>query len=260
MKRHRAELRAGLFINLAIALIILALTFFGQSLNPFSKPTRYHLIVPDAQGLLSGAKVLVAGVTAGKVINLTVDPKTSQVVVNFELAPQYQNTVHQDSHAYLSTQGVLGDKVVKLNPGRSDQPLLPVGGEIRVRPSASINQLVDEGDVFIKHLDGLVGSLDRILSERTARETSEAIHHLSRAAQSLDKGLDPVLLNKALTNLDEILSKINHGQGTLGALINDPSVYDQLKAITGSANQSKIVRNFTRSMINEEEAKEHPPG
>ena len=53
----------------------------------------------------------------------------------------------------------------------------------------------------------------------------------------------------ASTRLDSILTKIDEGEGTLGALVNDPTVYEDIKILVGGARRSALVRsliNFVR--------------
>lgn len=50
----------------------------------------------------------------------------------------------------------------------------------------------------------------------------------------------------AAAHLDSILAKIDRGEGTLGLLLTDPSLYDDLKTLLGGANRSAVVRTLIR--------------
>jgi phospholipid/cholesterol/gamma-HCH transport system substrate-binding protein len=47
-------------------------------------------------------------------------------------------------------------------------------------------------------------------------------------------------------NLNSILQKIDRGEGTLGLLVNDPTLYDDLKLLVGGAQRSLLVRSLIR--------------
>jgi phospholipid/cholesterol/gamma-HCH transport system substrate-binding protein len=47
-------------------------------------------------------------------------------------------------------------------------------------------------------------------------------------------------------NLNSILQKIDRGDGTLGLLVNDPTLYDDLKLLVGGAQRSLLVRSLLR--------------
>jgi len=55
-------------------------------------------------------------------------------------------------------------------------------------------------------------------------------------------------LRAALANLKQITEKINEGEGTIGALVADPTVYEQLVSILEGAQRSSILRFLIRGL------------
>jgi len=53
--------------------------------------------------------------------------------------------------------------------------------------------------------------------------------------------------------LNSILGKIDAGEGTLGLLLNDPTLYEELKILVGGANRSTVVRSLIDMVVPEEE-------
>ncbi len=45
-------------------------------------------------------------------------------------------------------------------------------------------------------------------------------------------------LDGSLTHLEAVLKKVDKGEGTLGALINDPTLYEDMKLLLGGAKRS----------------------
>jgi phospholipid/cholesterol/gamma-HCH transport system substrate-binding protein len=43
-----------------------------------------------------------------------------------------------------------------------------------------------------------------------------------------------------------ILEKVDEGEGTIGLLLNDPTLYDDLKSLVGGAQRSLMVRSLIR--------------
>ena len=67
-------------------------------------------------------------------------------------------------------------------------------------------------------------------------------------------------LNSAAENLNEILVKINEGEGTFGAFLNDPTLYEDLKIITGGAKRSGRVKRVVEYTIKKyDKKKEETP-
>lgn len=58
-------------------------------------------------------------------------------------------------------------------------------------------------------------------------------------------------LRQASADLKEILAGIRRGEGTIGKLIRDPEVYDELRALLGKANRSKLIKAVIRTTIEE---------
>ena len=79
--------------------------------------------------------------------------------------------------------------------------------------------------------------------------------NLASASEKLDKELDQLHLKSSMTNLNAILGKINNGTGTLGALVNDPGLYDDAKALMGGVSRNRVMRNLIRQTVRESEEK-----
>lgn len=59
-------------------------------------------------------------------------------------------------------------------------------------------------------------------------------------------------LRKAATNFREITEMLKGGEGTLGALLIDPTVYDNLKGVLGQADRSRFVRAAVKYLLDEQ--------
>ena len=101
--------------------------------------------------------------------------------------------------------------------------------------------------------EGLVGSLTRPGSEGVAREAAQGLAGLGRLADGLggDAQLAATLadLRQAMANLKVITGRIQSGEGTLGGLMADPTVYENLAAFLEGAQRSLLLRALIRSAI-----------
>ncbi len=61
-------------------------------------------------------------------------------------------------------------------------------------------------------------------------------------------------LQETMSNFREISEMIRGGEGTIGGLLIDPSIYDSLKGVLGEAERSKFVRAAVRYMVEQEKA------
>lgn len=53
--------------------------------------------------------------------------------------------------------------------------------------------------------------------------------------------------------LNSILGKVDRGEGTLGLLVNDPSVYEELQQLLGGARRSLLLRTMVRMAAGQDE-------
>ncbi|TVQ66092.1 MAG: MCE family protein [Balneolaceae bacterium] len=89
-----------------------------------------------------------------------------------------------------------------------------------------IGQAIEAGSRMLSQMDTLVtDNRPRVDSLMTALESG--IRDLETVRTELEQ---------ASVNLNEILAKINQGEGTLGRLLNDPSMYENLDSLTVELN------------------------
>src|SRR5579872_4106274 len=187
------SVRLGVFVVITLAMLGLFVFLVGSMESKFQANYRLQAQFPNVSGLDEGADVRVGGLHKGTVrkIELPSTPDGKMTVV-MDLSRQTQNIVKKDSVASIKTEGLLGDKYVEITFGSKESPLLHSGDTISSEPPLDISDLLGKTNQV---LDATRGSLDNIQS--------------------------------ATKNLDAIAGKINTGKGTVGALINDKSVYQE---------------------------------
>lgn len=106
----------------------------------------------------------------------------------------------------------------------------------------------------IESAERSLASLESILGE--IRDGDGILHSLI-----YDSPREQDLVMQAVSagaRLNNILEKIDRGQGTLGLLVNDPTVYDELQQLLGGARRSIVLRSMVRMAIDDEEQKSPP--
>jgi phospholipid/cholesterol/gamma-HCH transport system substrate-binding protein len=93
-------------------------------------------------GLDSGADVKINGIKVGTVASQSLDPQTFNAVVKLNILPSIQ--LPADTTAAISSEGLLGGKFVKLEPGKA-QARLAVGATlVKTKDFKSIEEMVGE--------------------------------------------------------------------------------------------------------------------
>ena len=93
---------------------------------------------------------------------------------------------------------------------------------------AAMNGILDE----VANGNGLMHSL--IYDDKTDQEV---------VVEALEAG----------ARLNSILAKIDRGEGTLGLILNDPTLYEELKILVGGANRSGVIRTMIRLMSDDDD-------
>lgn len=117
---------------------------FAYSHASIQKIEGYEIVAQFASvgGLDTGADVKINGIKVGTVASQTLDPQTFNAVVKLSISPSVQ--LPADTTASISSEGLLGGKFVKLEPGRA-QARLPAGGTlVRTKDFKSIEEMVGE--------------------------------------------------------------------------------------------------------------------
>lgn len=183
-------------------------------------------------GLNEGADVRVGGIRKGSVKKIQLPSRPDgKVVVLMNLARETQDIVKLDSVASIQSEGLLGDKHIDISFGSMEAAKLHGGETIGSQPP------LDVSDLFAK-----------------------ANQMLGTAQGALEN------IKGASANFNDISTKINHGQGTVGALVNDKTIYNQASASMTAMNEDMealkhnfLLRGFfnKRGYVDSDELKKH---
>lgn len=268
------EIKVGFFVFIGI-LALLYLTFkLGEEAFTPKDSYKLYAVFENVSGLAKGAKIEMAGVNIGKVGNIELTPEGKAKV---ELLIYSKYKVQEDAEAYVKTYGVLGDKFVELKPGFSKNYLKPESMIANAHSAVSVDDLLanigptveglkellgtEEGRQNLKILVANIkeasesfkgiaakiekgqGSLGKLVTDDSLyvnlKETTE---HLKAIARQIESGQGT--LTQTVAHLEKVSKKLERGEGTLGKLINDESLYKELKQI--STNLKDITARIER--------------
>ena len=137
MKKLNIQLATGIFVMIGIA----AFTYLAVNIGGvrFTEQPGYtlHARFSNISGLQAGAIIEAAGVRIGTVSAIEFDPATYEAIVSLRVN-------QEDAIASIRTQGIIGEKFVKISPGGFEE-LLTDGAEIYETESAvSLEELVSK--------------------------------------------------------------------------------------------------------------------
>jgi phospholipid/cholesterol/gamma-HCH transport system substrate-binding protein len=140
MNNIRERALVGFFVLVAAALLIGTILAVSGTFSSGGVP--HHTYFKSAGGLVPGAVVRYAGMKAGKVDTVRVDPNDStRIEIDLRVRPDIP--VKTDSVAKITTLGALSDNYVEIGAGTTGAPLAPPGSELKSAETIGIGDLGD---------------------------------------------------------------------------------------------------------------------
>ncbi|MCP5464900.1 MAG: MCE family protein [Deltaproteobacteria bacterium] len=286
--KDNIQVQVGAFLAIGALLFMAAIFILGSKTSLFQPYVNLFCYFDDISGLRVGAPVQLAGVNVGFIDsiefeeipvkaqtepnagteNLTQEEPTRTIVkirVGLMIESAFQERIREDSTATVKTQGILGDQMIYLTVG-SKGDYLTDGEEISfVSNPTGFSQLVNKGDGlldttqdFLVNTDLLITQVNDVVKE--IREGEGLAHEVIYGEDhgQMMRRLDRVMANfeRTSASLASISDKIDKGEGTLGALVNDDSLFFDIKTLFGKANRNRTVRSVIRYIMKTKE-KEH---
>lgn len=237
MNNAQQTARVGLFFLLGLALTWV--TFETLSDGKVFKDRGYILIAgfESLKELKQGDEVRMAGVKIGSVEQTNLAPSGRRAEAVLRIDPKV--TIRSDATASIVMAGLIGTNYIGIDLGSSTSTALKDGAEIQTRVTPDINAIMSELGNLGKKLEGALNSI------------TGAVGGDGRTPGLFQK-IDQVVtensakISTTMTNLQDVTNKLNKGEGTLGRLINDPKMHDELIA---SVNEIKRVATDARTFV-----------
>jgi len=198
--------RLGAFILLALAILVAGVFVVGSKEYLFHSTYRLKAQFDNVAGLSNGADVQVGGVHSGTVHSIELPHKPGdKVTVVMDLDNSTHEIIKQDSIASIETEGLLGNQFLAISFGSSGQGDVHNGDVIQSEPPLVMADM------------------------------------LKKANDMLDSGQEAVKsTTEATAHLNSVSGKIDSGQGTIGALVNDKQLYNNLQQTTTTLHDTML--------------------
>jgi len=188
--------------------------------------------------LREGATVQVAGMRWGKVESLVFDPNApfeKRITVRITLDEAV--TLHDDSVIAINDATLLGGKILAIEPGSADRPLLGPDRELfgQVKPNVidSLNEFVAENRASFK---SAVDGIDTIVTDITRGQgTLGTLIYDTETATNLKDAVANV--SSTFESADAMITDLRAGKGTVGKLFTEDAVYNQFNQVTADLQQ-----------------------
>jgi len=230
----------GAFVIGGILLFATGLFLIGNRRMLFTHSFELYAEFARVSALENGAKVRVAGLDAGEVLEIRVPPGPSaKFRVRMRVREDLHPLVRGDSVASIQNDGLVGNKFVQIDSGTDQSPAVAASGTIRSREPFGFADLLqkmsDTIDTVNVTLVGVKAEVDDALAavSDTATGAQALMNDVSGDVQKLMRSGHAVA-----ADVNEIGAGLRAGRGTVGKLLTDDSLFASAKAIAADADRA----------------------
>jgi len=222
--KNSLETRLGIFVALAALAAVLILEMVG-GVERFTRGKHYYALFDNIQELKVGDRVKMAGVEIGRVEKIGFDEANNRVRVTMKIRRKIDGDpvkVKTDSIATVKFTGLMGQNFVSIDFGSPGAPVAEDNATLTSAEQPDLSAIMAKLDTAATGVQNLTKSF-----------TPDTIDNLLGPFTDFLKA-NRIPLTATIANMQKISTQISEGQGTVGKLIFDDSLYNS--ALTTVSN------------------------
>lgn len=227
MEEYKNKIKLGAFVLGGLLLFLSALFYLGRENNFFSKTFTISAVFKNVEGLNSGDNVWLSGVKIGTVKNVSV-VADGKVIVQLALKEKQNQFIRKDATASVGSDGLVGNKIVVIRSGTSNQLIQDNDTINSVSPTdtqelfniakevgLNTRQITADLKLITEKLNNGEGILGELMNDGKISQDIRASVALLRTT-----GTNTLEASKQVNTM---LTQINEGDGLITHLLTDSS-------------------------------------
>src|ERR1044072_3284814 len=237
-------------VVVGLVIFCLAVLVLGGQKKAFMPSVQVRAMFQDVGGLAKGNNVWYSGVKVGSIKKLTfLDPHKIEVLINIDR--NYVAFIHKDVKAKVSSDGLIGNKIIALSGGTPQAPVIEDGDEVQAETSISSDELMNTLQVNNKNLVDITGNLKEITNTIAAGKgnigkllkDTTVYDRLERTLASLQQ--TSTNAQRLTTNLSAYSARLQTKGVLANELVSDTMVFSRLRSTVASMDQAAQSANET---------------
>jgi phospholipid/cholesterol/gamma-HCH transport system substrate-binding protein len=240
---NRKKLAVGAFVFFGLLILVIGVVVIGGQRKSFTKSIRLEVVFDDVQGLQAGNNVWFSGMKVGTVKTVSFYGR-SQVEVTMNVERQAQPHIRKDTKARISTDGLVGNKIVVLSGGSDSVPAVADNDRLESEQQAGMQEMMStlqasNGNLLAitgnlkavtEKLKAGQGTLGELLNDSSFAETLRgSLGHLQAASAASDRMID---------NLETFSTRLKQPDGLVNELLTDTTVFRKLQDAVAQMHQA----------------------
>ncbi len=241
MKKTRNEIAVGAFVIIGFILLSL-FVFFISGVYFFRSGYVLNVMYDYVDILDKGAPVRMAGVRIGEVnkVELIYDEKSQHLRVRVKLFIEKGGEIRENYLFEIRGTHILSEPHIEITPVAGKEPLVKDGELIEGVHLVPLEDLIKRSHNIAKNLDEMIKEFhDAFVDPKTSGSMKKLVANMSKLSDALEKVLNENSaedLQKTVHNIrasseavNDILTKMQKGEGTAGKLLVSDELYQEIK-------------------------------
>jgi len=240
---NKKQMAVGAFIFIGLAILIVGIFTIGGQRKAFTRTFHLSAAFEDAQGLQTGNNVWLSGIKVGTVKKVAFD-KNSGIEVLLNVDKDVQSHIHKDATARVSTDGIVGNKILVIDGGTPSAPIIAEGDSLRGQHqggtaemmttlqanNANLLEITGNLKTISRKLAAGEGTLGQLISDPTlGNSLKAAIGNLQAASMGSER---------VIRNLQDYTAGLRKPGSLAEQLITDTTVFANLRSTVAKLNDA----------------------
>ena len=250
----RRAVIVGIFIFLGLAIFIITVLTLGSQKKSFGDSVRLKSFFDNVNGLQKGNNIWFSGVKVGTIKQITIIGN-GKVEVDMNVEEKSAGFIRKDAMAKLSTDGLIGNKIIEIYGGTPQSPQVSQGdtlsGEKLLSTDAMMKTLSKNNDNILaitndlKSITGGIaqgkGSIGKLL---TTDDLSDNLNNTVLTVQKASENLE-----RLSANISNYTASLNNKGSFANELVTDTVVFSKLRGTMTqlqnvAENASEVIDNL----------------
>jgi len=239
----KRNITVGIFIFIGLVIFIVGIFVLGGQQKSFVKSIRVNAVFGDIGGLKVGNNVWFSGVKIGTVKTIKFYGN-SQVEVSMNIEQTAQHYIRKDASAKLSSDGLIGNKLIVIFGGNPKTAEIENGDILQVQKDLSTDDIMK---TFQENNENLIGITSNFKKLSGNMVKGKGLAGTLLADSSLAISFKAIVMNLQKTTqtsaalagqLKEFSAKLNTKGGLADKMLTDTSVFNKLSATADQLKQT----------------------
>lgn len=244
-RKNKNAFIVGVFIIVAILIFVVLIFTLGGEKKSFTKKFPVKVVFTDISGLKEGNNIWFSGVRVGTVKKIHLKG-ASEVEVTLNIEEKVRSFIHKDASVKVSSEGLLGNKLVVLYGGSLTSPVIENNDYVTaqiISPNDDIMVLLKAAGKNLLEISGNInevskkinagdGTIGKLINDPSALNTLQA---------SLSN-FKTVSLNskKVIDNIQGFTERMNTEGSSINKIFSDTVMYDSVNAIISQIKEVTV--------------------